>query len=609
MNHSLSRRWLLALLPAVALAGCGGSDSASAPAANQPAASTATSNPTPVAQSGGGESDMDGSYQPPDDGGGAASAGGSSGYGGDMASLYEGGGRGGEMPYSEGSGGEGYGDGMDSSYQPPGEGTDGMMGMAPRNEDPRGNLMIEGSGSGGGRAMMGNAGGGMFGGQGTGGAQGGYGAMGGNQGPPPRIVPIEDADYLNKARYALAAGRYNDAIAFVQAHIIMKPEEATEYLSHMKWLPSGPRPGMGVQLGCGLIVSTKGNTDSYNPIVDRGGSGGSGMDGYGDDMGSPMVMGRNGGGMGMGGGTAGGEKAKSLEKYVGKFATVLTTRFQERWDKGSFGSLFVSLGDLDPQYGGGAAAMPNNQGGMDDYGGYGMEDGSGMGASMGIGAPGAPGMGGRGMGMGMGGPGMGGPGMGGGGLNIANKANTLTPGLLYLGPAESQAELIQKATEAGCHALLCFDVEVEMIRQRNFVMNDTRMRIMSLPDGKTLGGTPKVNNLKAMRDVEKGGSDGVEKYMDQAFTKIDEVLGTKDVPNIAPAAARGRLAQLVNDRSIPTLQTLTEINFYHSQQKITDEEREQAFQLALDSSDGALLLRGGKAQRKAILDKLVPEIR
>jgi hypothetical protein len=229
--------------------------------------------------------------------------------------------------------------------------------------------------------------------------------------------------------------------------------------------------------------------------------------------------------------------------------------------------------------------------------------------SMGMG----PGMG---MGMGMEGPGMGMSGGmegfeggGGGGSSTANRktinpGQIITPGLIYLGTG-AQKDLLKKAADQGIDGMFLFDIEASTIRTSGIVNNSTRLRLM-LTDGTVVAMTKTLKNVDVERaKMRTDGGDDVEKNMTQLFNKFDSDLKLVDMPAFKPEVAKGRLLQLVNDKSADKMRTLFEARLYHALGALTQEELATVFQIVLRGNEGISLASGTPADRKLVMEEVV----
>lgn len=496
----------------------------------------------------------------------------------DAAAAAPGGDAGGPMPSSFPAGGaEGGATASDAGFMLGGPGdnyrTDAGAGTANPGAMPGDALPgdIAGAGYGAGNYGASMAQAGAEGGVPAGGFPGdgglGYGGPGDGQMAVKDPAPPEDADFLTKAKYAFAIGKEAAAHQYLYAHILCNDAEAGGLLKQFRWLPSGPKPSATTRFAAGVILEAPPNLTDLKPI------------------GSAQWNNAGGGGGEAGMGSAPQGKAganRTFQDLTGDFGQAVVTAFETRWTAGDFGTIFNEVAPITPLVRG-----PGGFSGMD-------------------GGPGSA----------MAGPGMeagGSFGPGGGAPSMQTKTvagRSITPGLLFLGSG-SEGELMMKAEKEAINAVFLFDVKVTTVRQTGIVQNDTRLRLVPV-GGKSIGATQVLNNVKIERAQMTGGNNDVEKNVTVLFKKLDTPaapnLGLKltDLPAIKSEHAKARIGKVIASKPKDLLAALTEFRLYHSLGLITDAEKSQAFQLALDGSDGEVLATGAEEDRQAILKAKLP---
>jgi len=384
----------------------------------------------------------------------------------------------------------------------------------------------------------------------------------------------EGQDYLVRAKSAFARGKEAEAVNYFYAQTLTaSDEDAQTLLRNARWFAAGKRPVTTLRFAVGIVLNAPEGLD-VKPIGTKqlgGGAGGGGQFGMA-------------GGYGESGGTGNTTKQRSFYELTGDLGQALASEFETRWTSGALGSVFSDV----------VAFQPN----AND-----RNNGMGMGMGMGMGDEGG------GMGM-MGGSGMegyGGP--GGGGNSTANRktinpGQTITPGLTYLGTG-AQKDLLKKAADQGIDGMFLFDIEATSIRTSGMVSNSTRLRLM-LTDGSVVSMTKTLKNIDVERaKMRTDTGDDVEKNMKQLFNKFDSELKLSDMPALKPEAAKGRLLQLVNDKSVDKMRTLFEAKLYHTLGAVTQDELATVFQIALRGNEGISLASGTPADRKLVVKEVV----
>ncbi len=491
-----------------------------------------------------------------------------------------------------GSGGEGSSDGSSGegmSFEDSSGSGMGMMGPPalggePGMEGEMGMGMDMGMNMGMGGGMDGMQMPGSEGGMGMPGFEGGMGmgmmGMGNQFAPPEDPAPGEEDDYLTKGRYAFSIGKESEGIDYARAFAIVAPEGA-DVLQKTKWFGIGMRPATTIRFAVGVVLEAPAMMTDFKPI------------------GSTQT---GGGGGGMAGGSSGGgaalakTKEHALYDLTGTFGEAVITGLKERWSSGNFGSVFSDVEKFEPKVPG-----PNS--------GMGMGMGSGM-MGMNGGQPGL-GMGMEGMGMeGMSGSeGM--PGMGGGAAALPTErimpGKVIAPGMVYIGSAEKQADLMQKAVERGVDVVVLFDVKATGPNRINgIVQNETRVRVVSAR-GDMLARSAELLNTKVQRALASpNGEDEVGKAMEKFFFQFDEKVKLTELPAMKPEHATARLIQLLSSPSFSKIDKLFEVSLYHSLKLISDEDKTKACLIVMEGSEGESLANGRPEDKQAVLDPLLP---
>ncbi|WP_201767243.1 hypothetical protein [Rhodopirellula sallentina] len=166
------------------------------------------------------------------------------------------------------------------------------------------------------------------------------------------------------------------------------------------------------------------------------------------------------------------------------------------------------------------------------------------------------------------------------------------PGVVYLGEGSIQ-QMSKAAVDANVELLLHFDVALKEVRGGS-TQNITRVKIVDCVNGKTvvLSGAMDSREVQRLQQANRGT---VDSYLSEALEKFWGILDSRftviDFPSLTPEVARRRVASLLGDNSLSTLRKLAEIRFLGLSGWLTEEEVEQAFDIAV-GSDGMTILYG-----------------
>ncbi len=389
------------------------------------------------------------------------------------------------------------------------------------------------------------------------------------------FVPLEEQDYLSQAEYAFASGKERAGVDLLYAHTVAADDEvAKEVLTQAKWSTVGLRPALALRFAIGVVLSAPDDLDDLKPLGTTQAGGGGGGGSYG--------------GEGYGAGGAGTQKSteRTFQQLTGAFGEAVVNKFESRWVSGSLGTVFKDVEESQP--------VPATGMGGGGYGGAGYgQDGYAGGGFAGDGGE-----------MGFGGGGM-------GGESATSKrkpvqpGSIITPGLTFIGVG-NQAELIAKATELGVDGLFVFDVKVEQNRRTRLVNNDTRLRLLSMLDGKALAATSTLNNVDIERNKMRGiEDDSLDKNTERFFTMFDEKVRLDSMPPLKPEHAQSRMRQLLVDKQTGNLPKLFEARLYHSLGLLTSDEMSQLFQIVLRGNEGVALASGSVDDRRLVLGEIL----
>jgi hypothetical protein len=412
----------------------------------------------------------------------------------------------------------------------------------------------------------------------------GMGGYGGQAAAPPDPAPAEDADYLEKGKYAFAIGKEAAAQKYLIAHLLADDAAASKLMSEIRWAPGLKRPASTIRFGVGIDLKAPPNLSDVRPIgrsqfAQAGGGGGGGGDASGYGMPS--------GGMAPGGAPAAGGGQKTFQDLTGGFGEALVTAFEAAWENGDFGTIFNAVEPITPPSANRADGAMGGMAGMMS----GMM-GAGPGGEMGYGG-GVPG----------GESGYGGAPAGAAAARPKTApGKAIVPGLFYLGTG-GQSDIVSKAEKEGIDYIFFFEVSVEA--RRNLISNDTRLRLVSAK-GENLGASSTLNNLKVDRAAATGESADLNKAIASIFKRIESLRFT-NLPALENRHAVSRVQSLVAKPAADPFPILLEIRLYNHLGLLTDDEKSAAYQIVLNNSGGELLASGSLEDRQEVLDPILPE--
>ncbi|MCA9130591.1 MAG: hypothetical protein KDB22_26060 [Planctomycetales bacterium] len=400
-------------------------------------------------------------------------------------------------------------------------------------------------------------------------------------------------DLFASATRSFSAGRETEGVDFLIAHLVSgSPEEANALLSQTRWFAAQKRPATVLRFAVGVDLDAPSTLDDLKPIGSKqmGGAGGGGE--YGGSM---------SGGESYGGGRSGNQAGgRAFQSLTGDFGKAFVGAFEARWAAGDLGTIFnevVAAPAASNNQPGTGAGMGGGQGRMMGDQGYGGYDG-------GAGYSGEGSYGGGSYGGGMYGGGSQSGGASSRTRTLPGKA--IVPGLIYIGTG-SRAELLAKAGEAGVDGLFLFDVKAESNPRNRMVNNDTRVSLLQM-DGKSLGATRTLNNLKIEREGMLGEeSDDVQKNVDRLFRAFDENMTLTSMPSLLPEHALARMAQVLSDSKMSPLAKLFEARLYHSLNLLSDEELSMAYQITLKGNEGESLATGTPEDKKLVMQLVIED--
>lgn len=209
------------------------------------------------------------------------------------------------------------------------------------------------------------------------------------------------------------------------------------------------------------------------------------------------------------------------------------------------------------------------------------------------------------------------------GLGSALPAGPIDPrcvmaGVTFLGKDESAA-LKQKAAEEGTDVLALFEVKIDVNIRNNVVTNESRIILWDVWKGQEICRTKLINAVKIQQhhgDPRYADEDLVGDAIDKIFADIDgkseagaakQLKMTEFPKEILPVHAAGRVAMLLASQPTHPLPALAEVKYYHERGLIDDAAFTAACQTLVGDTDGKTLAEGKDKQRRAIVEKLVPE--
>lgn len=441
-----------------------------------------------------------------------------------------------------------------------------------------------------------------------------------------KLGPDAQATFLQQAEKAFQKGDSEEALRLFYAHtLVVDDTQAAELLDHIRlYRPKVAKPedliannesavtvkpGLKTQLklAVGIILKADSNVTDVKPIGTRQGAGGGSMGDAGD-----LGLGRLGG-RGDSSTATDDSKLKAFEDLTGDYGKELVSAFLSRRNDGKYGTLFSTLkiDPTSPDVEAGPAVA--GAGGPDADFGLG-ESGDDFGGSLDLGGGAAPSRGppGRGVpgGFAPGGGGLGGMGLGGADNQPSTRTlpgQNLANGLVYLGKGTIN-ELLKKAADSGSDGLFVFDISSNKNNRSNRVTTDTRLRFL-LASGKVVVTSPRtLNNWEIERAAAQNKeADDVQKQVDAVFARLDEVLSVDSIPQMSETAALKHLhGQLHAGES--SLQIMAQARLFQSKGIISPEQLAMIYQIVLEGNEGLSLATGSEADKKLVLETVMPQL-
>lgn len=190
---------------------------------------------------------------------------------------------------------------------------------------------------------------------------------------------------------------------------------------------------------------------------------------------------------------------------------------------------------------------------------------------------------------------------------MPNGSVALGAGLVYIGSAESVADLTKRATDEHFDALIIFEVDASMIIANRSIKNDCRIRAFNLKatkdsKDKSFASTPLNNREVAM---DKNGETKIENAVNSFMQKLEEAYSLDELPNFpAESVSKKRLPALAADTSRSVLDRLAEVQLYFSKGLIDETIKVDSFG-AIAGPDGQTLATGTVDEKLPILEKMI----
>ncbi|MBB3205609.1 hypothetical protein FHS27_001413 [Rhodopirellula rubra] len=178
------------------------------------------------------------------------------------------------------------------------------------------------------------------------------------------------------------------------------------------------------------------------------------------------------------------------------------------------------------------------------------------------------------------------------------------PGVVYLGEGSIQ-EMSKAAVQANIELLLHFDVALKEVRGGT-TQNLTRVKVLDCKNGKTvvLSGAMDSREVQRLQQTNRGTAEShLTEALEKFWSIIDSKIAVTPFPQLTPEVARRRVTGLLADSSLSPLRKLAEIRFLGVSGWLTEEEVEQAFDIAI-GADGMTVLYGSPADAIEILREL-----
>jgi hypothetical protein len=366
----------------------------------------------------------------------------------------------------------------------------------------------------------------------------------------PNGLPVSnDPPLIAQAKRSFAAGQDNDGMEFLMGEALIG-EDKDGLKSNLKWAAALKRPTLAIRWGLGIQYTTTRNYGGGPAPIGR------------PSTGPPPAPQPNAQATDPAAPQANAPPTKVIDYYTAELGTKLVEGLRTRVDDGQFGEVLKAYG-------------PNAGG-----------------------APGVPGQGPIGVGIGVGDP------NGAAAKALAGKPMAIVPGVVFVGMERggtaSQRDLINRAKQEQLDVLVIFDVNVSPTRTT--VQNSTKIMLYDLSKGESLHASKILKNVvvEAARKDAKG--DPVEEVIERFFTVVDSTFKLEDLPAaLNEGNVTARVQKLTDSPPTNKLATLLEIAFWQDRGLLSAENAQAATEKILGPA------ASDPAKRKAAIEKLLPK--
>ncbi|MCM2370328.1 hypothetical protein [Aporhodopirellula aestuarii] len=178
------------------------------------------------------------------------------------------------------------------------------------------------------------------------------------------------------------------------------------------------------------------------------------------------------------------------------------------------------------------------------------------------------------------------------------------PGIVYLGEG-GVLEMTKTAAKENIELLLHFDVALKEFRGGP-PQNLTRVKVVDCKSGKTvvLSGAMDSREVQRIVQANRGTAEShIAEGLDKFWSVLDSKINVTEFPKLTAEIARKRVTGLLADSSLSILRKLAEIRYLGHVGLLTDEEVEQAFDIAI-GADGMTILYGSPADATSVLREI-----
>lgn len=401
---------------------------------------------------------------------------------------------------------------------------------------------------------------------------------------PPPTQPVAqpaaqpDGDLIRQAQFALASGRVEQALDYLRAAAIIRPEG--EVLNKFRWSPGLKRPLLLTRWGLAFCQVGGKSADDQKKTRAQGGT--------------PIA-----GGTPVSGGTPIPGSTTKTEADAGMWRPLvgppLVRKLSDRTDAEAFETWLAEL----------AKNLPLPTQAAPALGTAIPPSGTASGTMVPASATAVPPT--AAPPTAVSGPtAIAGPGMGISPMGIPAGTLSGKVGLDILDATDSKLAR-QKALSEGIDVLVIAEASVRAARGRTPGQTHLVLRLIDVEANSELWSSPPLSDTKVRTAQEKAMGDPVEELIAGLLSVVDQQLRLIEIPPISPEAARRRAETLTARPTDKPLPALMELRYYAGKSLLTPQELSTQYSKLIGPDDGPHLALDAGSERLVILRRWLPK--